>query len=264
MNKRSRSDLAVELVRGADKKGVRVGGVKKTEIIVDEKMSARLNRPKGRYASVESDALLSADRERYGEIIDAVCEYIRSMCEGCETFLAVGIGNPMLGADALGARTVSMLKTNRACKRGRGEKELSAFAPSVSGLTGIESYDIVEAVCKLVKPDCVIIIDSLASAAVSRIGTVFQICDGGLTPGSGVGSSKRALSASTLNVKRTVSVGVPLVVYADTIIRDAVKAKHYEVDEKVAELIVAPKDVDMLTGECAHVISESVNRALGL
>lgn len=259
----ARTDMAVEFYKGAH--SVEENGVKKTEVVVDEKLSARLNRPQGRYITVESAATSVCDREAYKPLIEALARCIQSLAPDCETFLAVGVGNPLLTADALGSRAVSLLKVNRGFSCRRIGKELSAFSPNVSGVTGIESADVVKSVCAVVKPDCVILIDSLASAAVSRLGTAFQLCDCGLVPGSGVAGGKQPLNAKSLKVKKAVSVGVPLVVYAETIIRDALKGEvSAEIESGFKELLVTPKDIDLLMSECAHVIAESINKALEL
>lgn len=262
-NGAARTDMALEFFKGK-KNTQNKTGVKKTEVVVDEKLSARLNRPEGRYITVESRLTLTAFREGYKPLIDELSGCIRSLAEGCGSFLAVGVGNPLLTADALGARTVSLLKVNRGFKHGAAVKELSAFTPNVSGVTGIESYDFVKSVTSFVKPDCVILIDSLASAAVSRLGTAFQLCDSGLIPGSGVGGGKNSLNAKSLKVKRALSVGVPLVVYADTIIRDAIGGSDIKIDSVFKDLLVTPKDIDLLMSECAHIIAESINKALEL
>lgn len=257
-----RTDMAVEFTKKKKWENVNEK-VRKTEVTVDEKLSEKLRRPKGRYVTVESKAALIADRSCYKPLIEELTAAISSLTQGCTAFLAVGVGNPLLTADALGARTVSLLKVNRGFKA-RGEKELAAFSPGVSGVTGIESFDFAESIARLVKPDCVIIVDSLASAAVSRLGCAFQLCDSGLVPGSGVGGGKRALNAETLKVKRVVSIGVPLVVYAETIIRDAIGDADVDISDSVKDLVVTPKDVDLVMSECAHIIAESINAALAL
>lgn len=257
-----RSDMAIEFAKKSGKFSSH-SGVKKTEVMVDSTLSARLKRPEGRYVTLESRAPLAARRDKYGALIDEMSEVIRSLAKESESFLAVGVGNPLLTADALGARTVALLKTNRGMTRRHGERMLAAFSPGVSGVTGIESVDFVSSITSLVKPDCVIMIDSLASASVTRLGTAFQLCDSGLVPGSGVGAANRPLSPTSLNVKKTISVGVPLVVYAETIIRDAL-GEDLPVSDDVRGLLVTPKDVDLIMSECAHIIAESVNSALGL
>lgn len=259
----ARTDMAVEFI-GRKHRGRQIGKVKRTQVVVDENLSKKLKRPKGIYVTVESSAAVGADRSEYKPLIREISATLKTLTSDCKSFLAVGVGNPLLTADALGARTVALLKVNRGYTAA-GEKELSAFSPGVSGVTGIESFDFADSITSLVKPDCVIIIDSLASAAVSRLGSAFQICDSGLVPGSGVGGGKRALNAQTLKVKKVISVGVPLVVHAETIIRDAIgDGADYEISDSVRSLIVAPKDVDIVMSECAHIIAESINSALGL
>lgn len=241
------------------------GNVKKTEVVVDEALGARLNREAGRYITVESCLTTTCSRAEYKPLIEEIANCIKSLVCGCRTFLAVGVGNPLLTADALGSRAVSLLKVNRGFSGPLQPSELSAFSPNVSGVTGIESYELVKSVSALVKPDCVILIDSLASAAVSRLGTAFQICDCGLVPGSGVANGKQPLNAKTLKVKKAVSIGVPLVVYAETIIREATGEElSLQASSGLRELLVTPKDIDVLMGECAHIIAESINQALEL
>ena len=99
-------------------------------------------------------------------------------------------------------------------------------------------------------------VDSLAAASTQRVGRVVQISDAGITPGSGVSNHRGRLGRETLGVP-VISVGVPLVVYASTIIRDAGG------DESGFEsLIVTPKDIDVIVAESAEVIARSILRAL--
>ncbi|MCL2822309.1 MAG: GPR endopeptidase [Firmicutes bacterium] len=139
-----------------------------------------------------------------------------------KTVLVVGLGNPALAADSLGVQVLKNLMVTRHF----GEKDiknvgfktsLCGISPNVSGITGIESFDIVKGVVDRIKPDLVVVVDSLASASVGRIGSAFQLCLGGITPGSGVGNSRVRLDFDSLGV-RVISVGVPLVVYASTIV----------------------------------------------
>lgn len=70
------------------------------------------------------------------------------------------------------------------------------------------------------RPSAVIAIDALAAFESERICTTVQITDTGIEPGSGVGNHRLGLTEETLGVK-VIAVGVPMVVYASTIARDA-------------------------------------------
>jgi spore protease len=71
------------------------------------------------------------------------------------------------------------------------------------------------------KPDFIIAFDSLASRALSRVNTTIQIADTGISPGSGVGNKRKALTKETLGVP-VIAVGVPTVVDAATIAHDTI------------------------------------------
>ena len=126
--------------------------------------------------------------------------------------------------------------------------------PGVPGITGIESFDVVKGVCDEVRPTLVIAVDSLAAASAARLGTVIQLCDAGITPGSGVSNHKRRLSRDTLGVQ-VIGLGVPLVVYASTLVRDAGGDEG-----RFGSLIVTPKEVDVYVADAAEIIADAIER----
>lgn len=109
-----------------------------------------------------------------------------------------------------------------------GYRPVSALAPGVMGLTGIETSDIIQGVIKESKPDFVIAVDALAARAVERVNTTIQFSDTGIHPGSGVGNKRKELSKETLGIP-VIAIGVPTVVDAVTITSDTVDyiLKHF-------------------------------------
>lgn len=120
--------------------------------------------------------------------------------------------------------------------------------------------------------------DALAARSTGRINRTVQLSDGGISPGSGIGNRRDALSRETLGVP-VVAVGVPMVVYASTIAADAVgliaaraslpdgeEALRQLADEVVREhfgpLIVTPKEIDALIGDTAEMLADGINRML--
>ena len=135
----------------------------------------------------------------------------------------------------------------------------SAFCASVLGVTGMETAEVVSALTERIKPDAVILIDSLAAASVEHIGCVIQCNDSGIAPGSGVGNFRTMLTRELLNVP-VVAIGVPTVVSAETIVRESgEKAPDHE---KIRDLIVAPKDIDAVIRDLSRVLSKAINLAL--
>ncbi len=229
------------------------GLIRYYEIDVDKKLSNKIDRPCGKYTTLETKAVISGNSADYGRVSDALSRSIKQYCAGCDKILCAGLGNPDLTADALGDRVFKKLAVTRHLNP---DRYLCALTPNVLGMTGIESFDIISAVADRIKPDAVIAVDSLTAAATGRIATAFQVTDSGITPGSGVENHRRRLDKQSLGY-RVVSVGVPLVVYSSTIARDYCGGG----DCGVADMVVTPKDVDILVEDCAKIIADAINGA---
>lgn len=141
--------------------------------------------------------------------------------------LVVGLGNPNSTPDSLGPSVVdSIIITKHLFDLDGvsvldGYRNVSAIKPSVLGLTGIESKDIISGIINKTKPDFLIIIDSLASSSISRVNKTIQITDSGIFPGSGIGNNRGELSYRTLGVP-VIAIGVPTVLDAVTIVSDTI------------------------------------------
>lgn len=224
-----------------------------SDIRLDEKRAQKINRPKGRYCTLETDIVAKGERDSFSRVTQSLTEIFTSFDYGYKNVLVAALGNPDLTADALGDRVFKRLNATRHLNM---DKSLCCIAPNVMGVTGIESYDIIFAVTKAVKPDLVIAVDALTASATERLGTVFQITDVGITPGSGVSNHRRRLDSETLGCK-VISAGVPLVVYGSTIANDYSKTKT----QIQSDIIVTPKDIDMLVDNAARVLACAINRA---
>ncbi|MCM1368119.1 MAG: GPR endopeptidase [Roseburia sp.] len=246
------TDMAVEFCRSSHTADD--GVIRYYEVDVDKRLSKKLKKPCGKYTTLETQSVLCGRTDDYPRISEALASSLKDYCKGCDKIMAVGLGNPDLTADALGDRVFKKLTVTRHLDP---EKYLCALTPNVLGMTGIESCDIISAVVDRIRPDAVIVIDALTAAAANRIASAFQVTDSGITPGSGVDNHRRRLDAQSLGVK-VVSVGVPLVVYSSTIAKDYCCS---DMQRDGADMIVTPKDVDVLVEACAHVIADAVNSA---
>ena len=102
-----------------------------------------------------------------------------------------------------------------------GFRPVSALAPGVMGITGIETSEIIIGVVEQSKPDFVIAIDALAARSIERVNTTIQISDTGIHPGSGVGNKRKELSQETLGIP-VIAIGIPTVVDAVSITSDTI------------------------------------------
>lgn len=192
------------------------------------------------------------------EIFNAL---VNLLPEKKEKILVVGLGNYEITSDSIGPRVAEKILATRhivgefAESIGlKGLKSVSVMAPNVLGKTGIEVCELVKGAVNTVKPDAVIAVDALCSKSVSRLFSCIQLCNCGIAPGSGVKNSRKELSKKTLGVP-VVAIGVPTVVDALTI--------AFELTGKEAEqhtdMIVTPKDADLLCKRISDCLSEALN-----
>lgn len=275
---------------GRELPGVRVsewetGGVTMTEVRIETDEGARLlGKSVGLYLTMACDGVRRRDVEARRAVSALLGEELARLLpeDGDAPVLVAGLGNRAVTPDALGPLTVDhTLVTRHLCAErpeltARGMASVCAVAPGVLGITGIETSEMVRAVAQAVKPRAVIAIDALAARAVSRVASTVQLTDSGIRPGSGVGNHRAALTRETLGVP-VLSVGVPMVIYAATIVRDAFgmlsgnaaedeQALDAMTDELLAgalgEMVVTPREVDDLVDDAAVMLAGGINRAL--
>jgi len=181
--------------------------------------------------------------------------------------LVAGIGNESITADSLGCKVCDGLYATSHFYSETNSETLGNLAYvkcGVGGITGVESYLHLSAVCEKMKPSAIIVVDTLAANTPERLSSSLQLSDRGLEPGKGVGNDKKELTAFTLSCP-VIAIGVPLVIYAQKIIAYLCKENDFapkKSSEKINNLIVASKDVDFLIKDFAKVISDGINSAV--
>jgi len=302
-----RTDLAIEAHRDAQGLSRSVHGVRSSErvehgvtvsevVVENEEGALAVGKPIGRYVTFESKDLRRHDRARAAEVGKMLSETIVDMLpdrgELSEAFV-VGLGNWQATPDALGPKVVSRLLVTRHLRNvvppdvQRNMRPVSAMAPGVLGITGIETGEMVRAIVERVRPRFVVAIDALAARSVERIASTIQVSDTGIQPGSGVGNQRTALNAESLGVP-VLAIGVPTVVHAMTIARDTIAGliqqlkddvQFYEVldelyekqrdalvaqvlGESVGDLMVTPKEIDAQIDDLSRLIAGALNTSL--
>lgn len=228
--------------------------------ITTQEGAKRLDRPMGKYITVECPHLRENRLDIHERIINAMVKIWQEFLTPLsENVLIIGLGNRMVTADALGPQVVQQILATRHIREQlpaewKGKMgRVSALAPGVMGQTGIETGEIVEALTEKIRPDMVIAIDALAAGALSRLVTTIQICNTGIQPGAGMGNRRREISERTLGVP-VLAVGVPTVVDAS--------ALNQEKDADADAYYVTPKDMDVVMKRLSLLIASSLNRAL--
>ncbi len=272
-----RTDLAIEQSEIHADKGLtgiehtvkKNDGVTVTEIkITDRHGETALKRKKGRYITVEISDF--AKSTRYFESgTNAVAQGLKSLLPENGVVLVAGLGNENITPDALGPRCASLIFSTRhiskEIQKSIGFDSLRSVAritPGVLGENGIETGEIIAGIVKQISPAALITVDALASRRLSRLGCTVQICNTGITPGSGVGNSRAEISESTIGVP-VIAIGVPTVVDATTLAHDLTGASVNPEDEKESEnMMVTPREIDLIIDRSAKLIANAINSAL--
>lgn len=275
-----RTDLAVETHEIHAENGVDDGikikeyelnGIKITEAeIFKGQGEKKSGKRAGIYTTVDVGTIHSKTKnnmENTAVVISGLIKKLIPDKEGC--VLVAGIGNEDIISDAIGPRTASGVIATRHIKKldkrlysSLGLSEVVVVQTGVMGTTGFESAEIISALVDMIKPKCVIAVDSLASRRLSRLATTVQISTGGISPGAGVANRRLELNDEVLGVP-VVAVGVPTVVDALTLVCDVTKEEKYR-DLYVGEnnFYVAPKETDKIIKDAARLLSCSINMAL--
>ena len=224
-----RTDLAIDYIdKKAGLKGVKskqqtINGIKVTSVTLDA--DNVLNKKKGKYITIEFDDITDSKNEK--KVTSVLTLLLKKMLNVKHNTLGlvVGLGNINSTPDSLGPLSIdNIIITNHiynlSCLSSNYSR-ICAIKPSVMGETGIETSSIIEGVVNKIKPDYLIIIDSLASSSIERLNKTIQITDTGIHPGSGIGNERKEISRDTLNIP-VYAIGVPTVASASVIVKDTI------------------------------------------
>lgn len=227
-----------------------------------------LCKPIGRYVTAEIGKFLRRNDDAFEDsargLGKILCELL-ALKENSSVLIAC-LGNPAITPDAIGPLCAQNLMVTRHLKDRMPDtfapfRTVSVVCPGVLGTTGIESAALVRAAVETVKPDAVIAVDALASRSMERLCRTVQICDSGISPGSGVGNHRNALDKESLGVP-VIAVGVPTVVDAATLVIDLTGGEVPEHSRQSSEMIVTPRDIDSFVSDAAKLVAYGINFAL--
>ena len=258
-----RTDLALEEKERFEEENVEVQGVvleeeydEEREIrtttvkIKTENGAKTMGKPVGTYITMEAPNLAVPDEGYHREVSVKIAECVEKLLKGKWkkrskdediSILMVGLGNREVTPDALGPYVADNLNITRHIVReygkyAMGEDEVtlvSALVPGVMAQTGMETAEIVRGVVEETKPDVILVVDALAARNSKRLNRTIQIADTGISPGSGVGNHRNAITEDSIGIP-VIAIGVPTVVDAATIVNDAMENLMKEMEHSEA------------------------------
>lgn len=244
--------------------------------ITDEAGEQAFGKPRGRYATLEVQGVIDQRdgiKERAAAALSDVLEsfvkhdyYLRA--------LVIGIGNEKVTPDSLGPHTVDKVKITShlfkifECDGDWDYSNVCGFNPSVTGVTGLETADLIQRVVSMARPDVVLAIDALAAKDIKRLSTTIQICDTGIMPGAGMGNHRKEISQKTVGCP-VISIGVPTVIDSRTLILEAAEniegwnggVEQY-LESRDFDMIVTSTDIDEIIKDFSDIIANAINITL--
>lgn len=304
-----RTDLALErrdIYRKANNLEDEIPGIKynvenigKTKItrveITSKEGEEALNKKIGNYITIDVNKINNLLEEENQKIIELLSNEIEKIVDKhigkSEDILVVGLGNLYSTPDSLGSKVVKKIEITRHIKKympqyiDKNARAISAVAPGVLGMTGIETWEFLKGIVDNVKPKLILAIDSLCSRSVNRISKSIQLSDTGIVPGGGVGNARIELTKESLGIP-VIALGIPTCVDVATITEDGLnlwidKLEEKEnIDTKILEennnyesikeallpsdlnFIVTPKEIDELIENMTEIVSAGINNAI--
>lgn len=300
MRYEKRTDLAIEVNESFPKDHVEIPGVslqenydklkkiKVTSVRIMNHIGARqMKKPIGTYTTIDFEERFIFEQKDY---MDAVGKRLQKELAAIlphkikkdATILVTGLGNRFATPDALGPYVLEQIEVNRhlsvqyvGMELQKGMK-ICGMIPGVLGQTGMESSEILKGVIENVHPDCMLVIDSLATRSIKRLCTTIQLTDTGISPGAGIGNNRSEINQNTMNIP-VIAIGVPTVVEAGTIVYDTLEAALQKEGYSTKEIalffdrihdkmgdsfFVTPKDIDEKIKTVGDMIANSINACL--
>lgn len=275
------------------------GEVKITTVTIESDEAGReLGKPKGNYVTIDIPDFALYDGESMDNVSKVFGKTLKKFVDipDDKLILIVGLGNWNVTPDALGPKVVDKIMVTRHIKElmpdaiDNSVRPVCALAPGVLGITGVETGEIIKSLVEKIKPSVVICVDALGARKLERVNRTIQIGDAGISPGAGVGNNRMQINEESLGCK-VVAVGVPTVVHAATIVNDTMDLLLDELISKaetgkefynmlnsvdraeknalikevltpfVGELMVTPKDVDLVIQNLSKVVANGINIA---
>ncbi|MDD2518957.1 MAG: GPR endopeptidase [Bacilli bacterium] len=233
-----RTDLAIEAIANTKSETGIKSHVEETKnltittVYLDSLGSTKIGKPEGSYITIEFDDVTDYDnKEKVKEVFSEKLKEMLSFLKIKEDdlVLIVGLGNEKSTPDSLGPLVINnIVVTNHLYllnSLGSGFKRVCALKPGVMGTTGFETSDLIKSVTESLKPELLIVVDSLASQSVERLNKTIQMTDSGINPGSGIGNNRKAINKQEIGIP-VIAIGVPTVVDAVTIVSDTFNYMH--------------------------------------
>ena len=244
------TNLLIEDLNNIPKKKKIKSNINLISIYIDKERSIKYHKKIGNYKTIEFMDITDMNNRK--EVINVLVHELLNMyklnnIKEKDSCMIIGLGNINSTPDSLGPNVIKkVIITSHIYSKTLGFRKTYAFSPGVMGESGIDTSIVLKSIIKSIKPDFLIIIDSLVSKSIERLNKTIQISDTGINPGSGINNKRKEISKKTMNIP-VISIGCPTII--ETILNN-----NY--------LMITTYEIDYIIKELSDVISEGINRSL--
>lgn len=229
--------------------------------INSKKVANSIKKDIGKYTTIYSEKFDYLSNNQFDFLVNILKEEISKLINSYSfkskdlKFFIVGLGNNEITADSLGYLVANkVLSTTKDIENKNLSKNnfgnVFSIAPSIASKNGIYTSQIILSLCKELKPDIVILIDSLSCKDINFLGRTFQINTCGLTPGCEIGNKQPKITQKLLKTP-VLAIGCPVVSNLSNI------TKINKFDP-----VLTLKDIDIAIKKYADIIAFSLNQII--
>ena len=292
-NSYRRTDLAAEapvFERTQDMQGISTNKETKngfnilTVNVIDETGAKKIGKPIGTYVTIELGKVWLMEQADLNSAIQVLANVIRGLSlpilngRSPAKIMIVGLGNRYITSDSIGPLTAKNITAtdhlhskNTELFELLGKHRLSVIAPGVTGQTGVDTAELVAGAVSYVSPDLIVAVDALAARSADRLATTVQVCNTGISPGSGIGNHVKAINKDTLGVP-VIAVGLPTMVSSSTLVYDALeKAGIESINDDLSRVLetgmsffVTLNETDTVISSLASLIAQALETAFSI
>jgi spore protease len=249
--------------------GEREGIPVTTVRVLDREGEQALGKPQGTYVTLTLEGVERREEDIFARACRAVAGELTALLGSLPPdglVLVAGLGNRAITPDAIGPRVHEHVLVTRHLVQHMPQqfghlRPVASLAAEVLGNTGVESGEVVGAVCQNIHPVCIIAVDALASRSLDRLCRTVQLADTGIAPGSGVGNHRFSLNQETLGIP-VLAIGVPTVVEGATLAADLLGTDDLPNLGVGRDMLVTPKDIDSQVADLSKIIGYGISLAL--
>lgn len=252
--------------------------------VLNQKGEEESGKPIGNYTTINIGRVWMSSKKTFETVCKVTANEIRAFLPPHGSCLFAGLGNRAIIADAVGPQSASHFVVTRHIKnsdeglfRSFALRETSCLVPDVLGNTGAEAAELIKGAVDTIHPDFIIAVDALAARRLERLATTVQICNTGISPGSGIANKRTAINQQSMGIP-VIAIGIPTVVDAVTLALDVLEEAADNSDmrptQALSEIIsnvlspkgknffVTPKETDHIIKDTSKLLGYAVNAAL--